>query len=189
MVQGYEPGIIDLDKSPKENALALAKAKGVDVSDLTACVLDRERHRNIISDLREVGVRILLITDGDVQGVINTTDPKTGVDIYLGQGGAPEGVLAAAALKCVGGQMQGRLVFRNADERERAKRTGITDFDRKYNLDELASKDTVFAASGVTDGALVDGVKQTDGKVHTETLVMNSVDFAVQRLRSARPLD
>jgi len=186
---GYPAGTIDLDKSPKENAQAVAKAKGVKPSELTVCVLDRARHRDIISGLREIGARILLITDGDVQGVINTTDPDTGVDMYIGQGGAPEGVLAAAALKCVGGQMEGRLIFRNDEERGRAERIGIEDFDRKYNLDELASGDTVFAASGVTDGALVSGVKHAGGKVHTETLVMNSVDYAVQRLRSARPLD
>ena len=157
------------------------------MESLTVCVLDRARHREIIEELRTAGARIVLITDGDVQGVINTTDPKTQVDLYLGSGGAPEGVLAAAALKCVGGQMQGRLVFRNASERKRAEATGIVDFDRKYGLDDLASAPTVFSATGVTDGALLDGVKVTAGRVHTETLCMNALDFAVQRLRSSRP--
>ena len=184
---GYADGLVDLDRSPTENVTALAEAKGVGVDDITVCVLDRARHREIIEELREAGARIVLITDGDVQGVINTTDPKTQVDLYLGSGGAPEGVLAAAALKCVGGQMQGRLIFRNADERERARKTGIENLDRKYGLEELASAPTVFSATGVTDGALLDGVKVTDGRVHTQTLCMNAVDFAVQRLRSSRP--
>ena len=184
---GYEDGFVDLDRSPADNAKALAKAKGVGVDAITVCVLDRARHREIIEELRTAGARIVLITDGDVQGVINTTDPKTQVDLYLGSGGAPEGVLAAAALKCVGGQMQGRLVFRNADERERARKTGIKDFDRKYKLEELASAPTVFSATGVTDGALLDGVKVADVQIHTDTLCMNAVDFAVQRLRSSRP--
>ena len=128
-----------------------------------------------------------MITDGDVAGVIATTDPSTGVDVYMGQGGAPEGVLAAAALKCVGGQMQGRLVFRNDEERGRATRVGVTDFDRKYALDELASGETVFCASGVTDGDLLSGVKKTGGFITTETLVMTSADGAVRRILSKRP--
>ena len=185
---GYPKGLVSLNASPADNAMALAKAKGVSVSDITVCVLDRARHRDILASLRDVGARIVLITDGDVQGVINTTDPQTQVDMYLGQGGAPEGVLAAAALKCVGGQMQGRLVFRDADEKARARKTGIEDFERLYDLHEMASLPTVFAATGVTDGSLLDGVKILDGKVSTQTLVMNAVDFAVQRLRSTRPL-
>ena len=128
-----------------------------------------------------------MITDGDVAGVINTTDPDTGVDLYLGQGGAPEGVLACAALKCVGGQFQGRLVFRNDDERERARRTGVTDFDRKYSLHELVSKDAVFAATGVTKGAMVDGVRFSNGFVSTHTLVMDSATRTVRRVRMTRP--
>ncbi|MEM7007457.1 MAG: class II fructose-bisphosphatase, partial [Pseudomonadota bacterium] len=127
---GYAPGIVSLDATPAENITALAKAKGVDVQEMTACVLDRPRHAEIIESLRSVGARIALITDGDVAGVINTTDPATGIDLYVGQGGAPEGVLAAAALKCIGGQMQGRLVFRNDEERARAERTGISDLDK-----------------------------------------------------------
>ena len=127
---GYPAGVIDLDRSPAENVQALAKAKGVAADEITVCVLDRPRHAEIIASLRSVGCRIYLITDGDVAGVMNTADPSTGVDLYVGQGGAPEGVLACAALKCVGGQFQGRLVFRNADERARAARVGITDLDR-----------------------------------------------------------
>ncbi|MEO1188669.1 MAG: class II fructose-bisphosphatase, partial [Pseudomonadota bacterium] len=160
---GYEAGIIDLDASPAENIAAMAKAKGVDVSEMTACVLDRPRHAEIIESLRGVGARVHLISDGDVAGVINTTNPSTGIDLYVGSGGAPEGVLAAAALKCVGGQMQGRLVFRNDDERRRADRTGITDYDKKYDLHELASGETVFCATGVTKGGLVDGVVRNNG--------------------------
>src|ERR1700739_216876 len=148
---GYPEGVVDLDAEPAENALALARAKGVDVADITACVLDRPRHAEIIASLRRVGARVLLITDGDVAGVIHTSDPETGIDLYVGQGGAPEGVLACAALKCVGGQFQGRLVFRNDDERARAERLGLTDFNRKYTLHELVRADAIFVATGVTD--------------------------------------
>lgn len=181
---GYDAGVIDLDRSAGENIQALADVKGVPVSAMTACVLDRPRHAEIIESLRTVGARVQLISDGDVAGVINTTNPDTGVDMYVGQGGAPEGVLAAAALKCVGGQMQGRLVFRNADERRRAERTGITDFDRKYDLHELASGETVFCATGVTKGGLVDGVRRTASAIHTDTLVMSSADGMVRKIQS-----
>ncbi|MEO0466996.1 MAG: class II fructose-bisphosphatase [Pseudomonadota bacterium] len=184
---GYEDGVVDLDETPADNVRSLAKAKGVDPSDITACVLDRTRHADIIESLRSSGARIKMITDGDVAGVIATTDPSTGVDIYVGQGGAPEGVLAAAALKCVGGQMFGRLVFRNDEERGRASRVGVTDFDRKYSLNELASGETVFCASGVTDGDLLKGVKKTGGFITTETLVMTSSDGAVRRILTKRP--
>ncbi|MEL6244228.1 MAG: class II fructose-bisphosphatase [Pseudomonadota bacterium] len=184
---GYEAGIISLDAKPSENIAALAKARGVAVSDMTACVLDRPRHADIIEDLRSVGARIKLITDGDVAGVIATTDSSTGVDMYVGSGGAPEGVLAAAALKCVGGQMQGRLVFRNDDERARATRHGVEDFDKLYTLDEMASDETVFVATGVTNGDLVDGVTVSGGAVHTHTLVMTSADGTVRTIRSKRP--
>ena len=143
-------------------------------AEITVCVLDRPRHADIIASLRSEGVRVYLITDGDVAGVINTADPETGVDLYIGQGGAPEGVLACAALKCVGGQFQGRLVFRNADERARAARWGINDLDRKYDLHEIVKADAIFAATGVTKGALLDGVKIDGGLVKTHTLVMNS---------------
>lgn len=185
---GYPEGVVDLHATPAENVAELARAKGVDVSQITACVLDRTRHADIIESLRSAGVRIKLITDGDVAGVIATTDPSTGVDIYMGQGGAPEGVLAAAALKCVGGQMQGQLVFRNDEERARAARTGIKDFDRTYKLNELASGETVFCASGVTDGDLLGGVKIAGGIIQTETLVMTSADGMVRRVVSRRPV-
>jgi fructose-1,6-bisphosphatase II / sedoheptulose-1,7-bisphosphatase len=185
---GYEDGIIDLDKSPADNVRALAKAKGVEPSEITVCVLDRPRHAEIIASLRSVGARVYLITDGDVAGVMNTADPDTGVDLYVGQGGAPEGVLACAALKCVGGQFQGRLVFRNADERARAARLGITDLDKKYSLHEMVRADAIFAATGVTKGALLDGVTLKDGFVHTHTLVMNSSTQTVREIRMKRAL-
>jgi len=185
---GYPPGVIDLDKSAGENALAIAKAKGVDPSQVTVCVLDRPRHAEIIASLRGVGVRVYLITDGDVAGVMNTADPETGVDLYVGQGGAPEGVLACAALKCVGGQFQGRLVFRNADERDRAQRLGITELDKKYDLHELVRADAIFAATGVTTGALLDGVKISGGFVRTHSLVMNSATHTVREVRMQRPI-
>ena len=185
---GYPQGIIDLDKSPAENVQAMAKAKGVDASLITVCILDRPRHAEIIASVRSVGARIHLITDGDVAGVINTADPETGIDLYVGSGGAPEGVLACAALKCVGGQFQGRLVFRNADERARAARVGITDFDKKYDLHEMVRANAIFSATGVTSGALLDGVRLADGFVHTHTLVMNSATRTVRNVRMKRPV-
>jgi fructose-1,6-bisphosphatase II / sedoheptulose-1,7-bisphosphatase len=185
---GYPPGVVDLDRSPADNVRALAVAKGVKPSEITVCVLDRPRHAEIIASLRSVGARVHLISDGDVAGVINTTDPDTGIDLYLGSGGAPEGVLACAALKCVGGQFQGRLVFRNDDEKARARRLGLKDdqFGRKYSLDELVSGEAVFAATGVTDGALLDGVKIKNGFVQTHTIVMNSATHTVREIRMKR---
>jgi fructose-1,6-bisphosphatase II / sedoheptulose-1,7-bisphosphatase len=183
---GYPAGVIDLDKTPAENVQALAKAKGVEPTEIAVCILDRPRHADIIASVRSVGARVHLITDGDVAGVINTTDPETGIDLYVGQGGAPEGVLACAALKCVGGQFQGRLVFRNADERARATRVGITDLDKKYDLHEMVRADAIFAATGVTKGALLDGVSVKDGFVHTHTLVMNSATHTVREVRMKR---
>jgi fructose-1,6-bisphosphatase II / sedoheptulose-1,7-bisphosphatase len=185
---GFPPGIIDLDKSAGDNAKALADVKGVDVSQITVCVLDRPRHAEIIASLREAGTRVHLITDGDVAGVMNTADADTGIDLYVGQGGAPEGVLACAALKCVGGQFQGRLVFRNADERARAARLGITDLDKKYDLHELVRADAIFAATGVTKGALLDGVKISGGFVRTHSLVMNSATHTVREVHMRRPI-
>jgi fructose-1,6-bisphosphatase II / sedoheptulose-1,7-bisphosphatase len=185
---GYKEGVIDLDATSADNVRALAKAKGVKPSDITVCVLDRPRHTEIIANLREVGARVYLITDGDVAGVINTAEPQTGIDLYIGQGGAPEGVLACAALKCVGGQFQGRLVFRNSDERARAERLGVTDFDRVYTLNEIIRADAIFAATGVTTGALLDGVRQDAGFVHTHTLVMNSASRTVREVRMKRPV-
>jgi fructose-1,6-bisphosphatase II / sedoheptulose-1,7-bisphosphatase len=185
---GYAEGVIDLDASPADNVRAMAKAKGVDPADITVCVLDRPRHAEIIASLREVGARIHLITDGDVAGVMNTAEPETGIDLYIGQGGAPEGVLACAALKCVGGQFQGRLVFRNADEKARAARLGVTDFNRKYTLHEIVRADAIFAATGVTKGALLDGVRQEKGFLWTHSLVLNSSSRTVREVRMKRAL-
>ena len=181
-------GVIDLDRSPAENVRAIAAAKGVQPGEITVCVLDRPRHADIMASLRDVGARVHLITDGDVAGVMNTADPETGIDLYIGQGGAPEGVLACAALKCVGGQFEGRLVFRNADERARAARLGVTDFDRKYRLDEIVRGDAIFAATGVTKGALLDGVSFRDGFVRTHSVVMNSSTRTVREVRMKPPL-
>ena len=183
---GYANGVVDLDRSPAENIESLAQAKGCKASEITACVLDRPRHAEIIASLRSIGARVHLITDGDVAGVINTADPETGVDVYLGSGGAPEGVLACSALKCVGGQFQGRLLFRNADERARAERIGVKDFDKKYDLHELVRDHAIFAATGVTKGALLDGVKVEGGFVHTHSLVMDSSTGTVRRIRMKR---
>jgi len=185
---GYKPGLVDLDMSPQDNVRALAGAKGVHPHEITVCVMDRPRHADLITALREVGAKVVLITDGDVAGVIHTAEPETGIDLYLGSGGAPEGVLAAAALKCVGGHFQGRLIFRNDDERARAEKTGVTDFGRKYDLHELVSKDAIFAATGVTKGAMLDGVRISGGFVSTHTLVMDSSTRTVQRIRTTRPV-
>lgn len=185
---GYASGTVDLDMSPQENVRSLASAKGVRPEDITVCCMDRPRHEALIAALREVGARVMLITDGDVAGVIHTAEPETGIDLYLGSGGAPEGVLAASALKCVGGHFQGRLLFRNDDERARAERTGVTDFDRKYDLHDLVSKDAVFAATGVTKGAMLDGVVMRSGFVTTHTLVMDSSTRTVRRIRTTRPV-
>ena len=185
---GYPKGVVDLDASPAENIKALAQAKKTDASHITACVLDRPRHAEIIASLRDVGARVHLITDGDIAGVINTADPDTGIDIYMGSGGAPEGVLACAALKCVGGQFQGRLVFRNADERGRAERLGLKDFDKKYDLHELVQGPAIFAATGVTKGALLDGVRVAGGQVHTHSMVMDSANGFVRLIRMKKPV-
>ncbi len=184
---GYDDGIIDLDASAADNVEALAKARGVSPHEITACVLDRPRHAEIIASLRKVGARVLMIGDGDVAGVIHTAEPETGIDIYIGQGGAPEGVLACAALKCVGGQFQGRLVFRNDDERARAERLGITDYARKYSLNDLVRTDAVFAATGVTKGAMLGGVTVRGGMVSTHTLVMDSSTRTIRRIHMTRP--
>jgi len=180
---GYPEGIIDLDKSAGDNMRALAEAKGVPVNQTTACVLDRPRHAEIIASIRETGARIKLISDGDVAGVMATANPETGVDLYVGTGGAPEGVLAAAALRCIGGQMQGRLVFRNEDEKARAIKWGVTDFNKVYNLEELAAGSVIFAASGVTDGSMLKGVRQVGDRVFTETIVMRSHTGTVRYVR------
>jgi fructose-1,6-bisphosphatase II / sedoheptulose-1,7-bisphosphatase len=184
---GYEAGVVDLDQPADENVRALARAKGVKPSDIGVCVLDRPRHGAIIEKLRAIGARVHLITDGDVAGVINCTKPDTGIDMYVGQGGAPEGVLAAAALKCVGGQFQARLVFRNDEERARAERVGVTDLKRRYGLNDLVSQDAIFIATGVTPGALLDGVRRQGGHLHTHTLTMNSATGMVAELRVKQP--
>ncbi|HEX8569669.1 MAG TPA: class II fructose-bisphosphatase [Caulobacteraceae bacterium] len=185
---GYPQGLVDLDAPPAENIRALAKAKGVDPTEITALILDRPRHAELLAALRAVGCRVRLISDGDIAGVINTAEPETGIDIYLGQGAAPEGVLACAALKCVGGQFQGRLVFRNDDERSRAERMGVTDFNRKYDLHDLVRTDAIFSATGVTKGARLDGVRYDRGHVITHTLVMNSATRTVSEIRARRPV-
>jgi fructose-1,6-bisphosphatase II / sedoheptulose-1,7-bisphosphatase len=171
---GLPDGLIDINAEPVENLKAVADATKQDVSDLVACILDRPRHAELIAKVREAGARIKLISDGDVSGVIATSRPESGVDIYLGSGGAPEGVLAAAALRCIGGQMQGRLLFRNDDERGRARKLGIEDFDKVYDRDEMASGDVMFAATGVTDGSMVRGVRRFGKGAETQSIVMRS---------------
>ena len=179
---GYPDGTIDLTRSVGDNIRAIAKAKDVEPAEITACVLDRDRHQAIIAELRAIGCGVRLIPDGDVAGVIATTDPDTGIDVYIGTGGAPEGVLAAAALRCVGGQMQGRLVFRNDDEVARARRWGIEDLERVYALEEMAKGDCIFAATGVTDGSLLDGVHRGRGYVTTQSIVMRASTGTVRRV-------
>ena len=179
---GYPEGTIDLSRSPSENVRAIAKAKGVDPSEIIACVLERPRHEAIIAELRALGCGIKLIPDGDVAGVIATADPETGIDVYMGSGGAPEGVLAAAALRCVGGQIQGRLLFRNDDEIARAHRWGIDDLNRIYTLQDMAKGDCIFAATGVTDGSLLKGVHKRKNRVSTESVVMRASTGTIRRV-------
>ncbi len=177
-------GIVDLDQEPAENLKNLAQAKKVDISNLVVCILDRPRHAELIAKVRDAGARIMLITDGDVSGVIATSQPQSGVDMYLGSGGAPEGVLAAAALRCIGGFMQGRLLFRNDDERGRATQWGIKDFNRKYGLEDMASGNVMFAATGVTDGAMVHGVRRFQGGATTQSIIMRSKTGTVRRIET-----
>ncbi|MBO0662807.1 class II fructose-bisphosphatase [Jiella sp. MQZ9-1] len=182
---GYPKGIVDLAASPEANLSALAEAKGVKITDLTACILDRPRHAQLIAAVREAGAAVRLIGDGDVAGVIHTTDPEeTGIDIYMGIGGAPEGVLAAAALRCTGGQMQGRLQLNTIDKRMRAERMGVGDPDKIYTTEEMASGDVAFAATGVTDGNLLDGVRFYQGRVTTHTLLMRSFSKTIREIRA-----
>jgi fructose-1,6-bisphosphatase II / sedoheptulose-1,7-bisphosphatase len=171
---GLPEGVINLDDAPAMNLKRLAKAKGCDVSDLVACILNRSRHEELIAKMREAGARIQLITDGDVAGVIATSRKDTGIDIYFGIGGAPEGVLAAAALRCIGGQFEGRLLFNDEEEKARAKRMGIDDLSRKYRLEDLARGDVMFAATGVTDGSMLRGVRRFPGGAHTHSIIMRS---------------
>jgi fructose-1,6-bisphosphatase II / sedoheptulose-1,7-bisphosphatase len=181
---GYPEGTIDLDADPADNVRSLAKAKGVPAEEITVCVLDRPRHAGIIEGLRRIGSRIVLISDGDVAGVIHTTDPSTRIDMYLGQGGAPEGVLAAAALRCIGGQIQTRLVFRNDDERARAAHAGISNLDRRYTLNDMVKSDVIFAATGVTDGTMLEGVHIVGPHVSTHTVVMRSSTGTVRWIKA-----
>jgi fructose-1,6-bisphosphatase II / sedoheptulose-1,7-bisphosphatase len=188
---GLPDGVVDLDMTVEENLASLAAAKKVEVSDLLICILNRPRHEDLIDRVREAGARIMLIPDGDVSGVIATAmgEHGAGVDMYIGSGGAPEGVLAAAALRCIGGQMQGRLLFRNDDERNRAKRWGIEDLSKKYTLPELASGDVMFAATGVTDGAMLKGVRRWGTGAKTETLVMRSKSGTVRWVTASHNFD
>jgi len=180
---GYPKDVVTLAMSPTERVNALAAAKGVEPHEIMVCVLERPRHEAMIREIRETGARIRLITDGDVAGIIHCAETeKTGIDMYMGSGGAPEGVLAAAALKCMGGQMYGQLIFRNEDERARARKTGVEDFNRIYALDDLVTDDVIFAATGVTDGSVVSGARRVDGYLETETILMRSKTGSVRRL-------
>jgi fructose-1,6-bisphosphatase II / sedoheptulose-1,7-bisphosphatase len=182
---GYADGLVDLDASPADNLDRLAKAKGVKLAEITACILDRPRHAKLIEAVRTAGAAVRLIGDGDIAGVIHTTEPQdTGIDIYMGVGGAPEGVLAAAALACIGGQMQGRLVAPNEQQRERAHAAGITDLKRKYTMHDMASGDVSFAATGITDGSLLEGVRFTPGAIFTHTVVMRASTRTVRWIRT-----
>ena len=181
---GLPDGVVDLDEAPATNLKNLAQAKKVEIADLVVCILDRPRHAELIAAVRTAGARIMLIGDGDVSGVIATSEPETGIDIYMGSGGAPEGVLAAAALRCIGGQMQGRLLFRNDDERGRAHRLGITDLNRKYGLLDLAHGDVMFAATGVTNGGMLKGVRRVPGGAFTHSVVMRSKTGTVRYIEA-----
>lgn len=185
---GYKTDVVTLEMSPRERILALAKAKKCEAKDITVCVLDRPRHQKIIEDVRSTGAAIRLITDGDVAGVMHCAEPSTtGIDIYMGIGGAPEGVLAAAALKCMGGQIYGRLIFRNDDEKARAIKAGIKDFDRIYTKDEMVTQDVIFAATGVTGGSLLPAIKREVGFVTTETILMRSKTGSIRRMIYKNP--
>ncbi|MEM9431275.1 MAG: class II fructose-bisphosphatase [Pseudomonadota bacterium] len=180
---GYPTGVVSLDMSPKDRVERLALAKNVEPKDIMCCVLERPRHETLIEEIRSTGASIRLITDGDVAGVMHCAEPdKTGIDIYMGSGGAPEGVLAAAALKCMGGQIQGRLLFRNDDERSRAERAGITDMDKIYQRDDMVTRNVIFAATGVTDGSLVKGARRDSDWLETETILMRSKTGSVRRI-------
>ncbi len=181
---GFKDGLVDLDAEPGDNINAIAKAKGLKPHEVTALVMDRPRHEALIAKIRKAGAKVKLITDGDVAGVIEATDEATGVDIYMGTGGAPEGVLAAAALRCIGGQMQGRLIFRNDDERARAAKWGVKDLNRKYGLHDLVSGDVVFSATGVTDGSMLRGVHREGDFITTESVVMRSATGTVRWIRA-----
>jgi fructose-1,6-bisphosphatase II / sedoheptulose-1,7-bisphosphatase len=181
---GLPPGTVSLLDPPAVNLARLARAKGVEIEDLVVLILDRPRHEKLIAEVRAAGARIRLISDGDVAGVIATARPNSGIDIYMGSGGAPEGVLAAAALRCIGGQMQGRLLFRNDEERARARKMGITDLDRIYALEDLAKGDVMFAATGVTEGTMLAGVRRVGARLTTESIVMRSKTGTVRLIEA-----
>ena len=185
---GFDDGVVTLDMPPAARIEALARAKGCGMDEITVCVLERPRHQAMLSELRGTGCAIRMISDGDVAGVIHCAEADTtGIDIYMGSGGAPEGVLAAAALRCMGGQFQGQLLFRNDDERGRAVKAGIEDLGRIYSRDELVRGDVIFASTGVTDGSLLGGVRRLNGHVETETLLMRSKTHTVRRVLCRRP--
>lgn len=187
---GFPDDLLHLDMSPAERIMTLASAKNCSASDLTACILDRPRHEKMIEQVRSTGAAIRLITDGDVAGVMHCAEPSiTGIDIYMGDGGAPEGVLAASALKCMGGQIFGRLLFRNEDEKKRAYKAGITDLNRIYARDDMVTQDVIFAATGVTDGSLLPGIKREIGFRTTETLLMRSKTGSVRRMSYRVPTE
>ncbi len=185
---GFRTGVVTMDMSPAERVNALAAAKGCSTEDITVCVLERPRHEDMIGEIRTTGAAIRLITDGDVAGVIHCAEPNTGIDMYMGQGGAPEGVLAAAALKCMGGQMFGKLVFRNADEKSRAAKAGIKNLDRVYTRDDMVTGDVIFAATGVTDGSILPGIKREPGWLTAETMLMRSKTGSVRRMNYRHPV-
>jgi len=185
---GFAPDTVTLDMTPSQRVAALAKAKGCGAEDITVCILERPRHEDMIEEVRGTGASIRLITDGDVAGVMHCAEPQiTGIDMYMGAGGAPEGVLAAAALKCMGGQIFGRLLFRNNDEKARASKAGITDFNRVYTRDDMVTQDVIFAATGVTGGSLLPGIKREVGFLTTETILMRSKTGSVRRMRYRNP--
>lgn len=186
---GFRTGVVTLDMSPAERVSSLASAKGCSISDITVCVLERPRHEEMIAEIRSTGAAIRLITDGDVAGVMHCAEPHlTGIDMYMGSGGAPEGVLAAAALKCMGGQMFGKLTFRNDDEKARARKAGITNLNRVYTRDDMVTGDVIFAATGVTDGSLVPGIKREPGFLTAETILMRSKTGSVRRMTYRNPV-
>jgi fructose-1,6-bisphosphatase II / sedoheptulose-1,7-bisphosphatase len=185
---GLPTGVIDINDSAQANLDRLAEAKGVAVDDLVVCILDRPRHERLIAEVRGTGARIRLIGDGDVAGVIATSRPGSGIDIYMGSGGSPEGVLAAAALRCIGGQFQGRLMFRNDEEKERARRLGIDDLERVYSIDDLAKGDVTFTATGVTDGTMLKGVRRVGDRLYTESIVMRSKSGTVRLIEAEHNL-
>ncbi|MEL6103762.1 MAG: class II fructose-bisphosphatase [Pseudomonadota bacterium] len=186
---GFATDTVTLDMSPAERVEALAKAKGCGPSDITVCVLERPRHEETVNGIRSTGAAIRLITDGDVAGVMHCAEPDTGIDMYMGAGGAPEGVLAAAALKCMGGQIYGRLLFRNDDEKGRAAKAGIADLDRVYARDDMVTQDVIFAATGVTNGSILPAVRREPGWLTCETLLMRSKTGSVRRMNYRTPIE